>query len=189
MHVGNYGCFVLETCKCRKVRKVHPSPLTEKALKIFLKKRVKSVKISPFFGQTQLFFADFFLSWTGGNIPPPLNGKSFCPKNLAEWGVPPPHSGKNPGVKYCLADFSRPRGTSLFFALDNAHNFEVTHSYGKSTTLTMEIFHPRGMKIVSFQPKNPLDSIWPSPQNNLRVLIILQELKLKVSTYSWRKTW
>ena len=49
-----------------------------------------------FLAKNSCFFADFFLNGIGGT-PPPLNGKSLCPKTLnGKGGYPPPLNGKNP---------------------------------------------------------------------------------------------
>ena len=82
MHVGNYGCFVLETWKCRKVRKVHPPPLNGKSAENFPKKRAK---ISVFWPK----IAVFSLAELGGTPAPPLTENHSAQKPLAERGGTP----------------------------------------------------------------------------------------------------
>ena len=62
-----------------------------------LKMHEKRQKIE-FFDLKNLLFSGIFLSGIGGYPPPPLNGKSSCPKTLSgKGGYPhPPLNGKNP---------------------------------------------------------------------------------------------
>ena len=55
-------------------------------------KRVKN----RVFGLKNLLFSGIFLSGIGGYSPPPLNGKSLCPKKLSGKGGYPPLNGQNP---------------------------------------------------------------------------------------------
>ena len=52
---------------------------------------MKKAKKMEFSDLKYLFFSGIFLSKIGGYPPPPLNGKSSCPKILSgKGGYPPP---------------------------------------------------------------------------------------------------
>ena len=60
-----------------------------------LKMHKKRQKIE-FLDLKNLLFSGIFLSGIGGYPPPPLNGKSSCPKTLSGKGGYPPLNGKSP---------------------------------------------------------------------------------------------
>ena len=67
--------------------------IDQKGLKMYEKRQ----KIE-FLDLKNLLFSGIFLSGIGGYPPPPLNGKSSCPKTLSgKGGYPhPPLNGQNP---------------------------------------------------------------------------------------------
>ena len=67
--------------------------IDQEGLKMY--EKMQKIQVSDL---KRLLFSGIFLSGIEGYPPPPLNGKSSCPKTLSgNGGYPhPPHNGKNP---------------------------------------------------------------------------------------------
>ena len=64
--------------------------IDQKGLKMYEKSQKMEFSDLKYLLFSGIFLSGIFLSGIGGYPPPPLNGKSSCPKPLAEMGVPPP---------------------------------------------------------------------------------------------------